>query len=287
VQEGTLHPDAYEEILRPEYDRLGLEFLTQPGNEVRQEIDATDLVITQSEFARSTYLAAGVPSDKVVAVPLGIDKSLFHPVPRSRKGDTPLQLLYVGMLSIRKGIQHLLAAMQQLPPEVAELTLVGTMHEEFVPIWKRMAPLFRSRVSWKGGVARTDLPALYRVADVMVLPSLCDSFGQVVLEALACGTPVIATANCGAQPRPGVDGLVVPAGNSEALTHAIHQLWENRDLLSRMSLLAPEGVRTWQDFQSDFLDLTAHLVRERIGAGSEQTLDVDPTRDAEIKLTSE
>src|SRR5439155_23337153 len=122
---------------------------------------------------------------------LGIDKSVFHPIRRLHDGKTPLRILYVGSLSVRKGVQYLLAAMRELPPEVAELKLVGVMHDEFASVWKRMAAPLQSRIAWKGDVSRVDLPEIYRASDVMVLPSLCDSFGQVVLESLACGTPVI------------------------------------------------------------------------------------------------
>jgi glycosyltransferase involved in cell wall biosynthesis len=170
-------------------------------------------------------------------------------------------VLYVGSICIRKGVQYLLEALEQLPPEVATLTVVGLMHEEFVSIWNRAVPPHQARVVWKGGVSRSELPAIYREADVMVLPSLCDSFGQSVIEALACGTPVIATTNCGALPRPGVDGLVVPPGDSQALAAAIHQLWDDRGLLHSMVERAPEGVRTWGDFQADVLDLALRTVK--------------------------
>jgi glycosyltransferase involved in cell wall biosynthesis len=261
--EGTLHPTAYDEILGPEYDRLGLEFSTKPRADVLEETAAADLVITQSEFGQSTYRAAGIPTAKIVTLPLGIDKSVFYPTTRrSRQRQDPLRVLFVGSLSVRKGIHNLLEAMAQLTSQAITLTLVGTIHDEFTSIWTRMAPPLGTRIEWRGGVSRSDLPSIYREFDVTVLPSLCDSFGQVVLESLACGTPVIATSNCGAQPRPGVDGLVVPPGNVEALATAIHQLWKDPDLLCQMSERAPAGVRTWEEFQTDFLDLAARLVGE-------------------------
>jgi glycosyltransferase involved in cell wall biosynthesis len=201
---------------------------------VLEEIETADVVVSQSDFGRSTYLAGGVAAGKVVALPLGVDTSLFCPGPRPSVGG-PLRVLYVGSVCIRKGVQYLLEAFQQLPPEVATLTVVG--------------------------VSRSELPAIYREADVMVLPSLCDSFGQVVVEALACGTPVIATTDCGAMPRQGVDGLVVPPGDTQALTAAIHQLAKDRDLLHDMGERAPQGVRTWEDFQADLLDLALRTVK--------------------------
>jgi glycosyltransferase involved in cell wall biosynthesis len=259
--EGTLHQTAYAEMLRPEYDKLGLPFLLEPKLDVMEETDIADVVITQSDFGRSTYISAGVPSERVVPLPLGVDKSLFYPIPRLRAKKGPLRVLYVGSLSVRKGVHHLLASMRQLSPEVATLTLVGDMHDEFVSVWKRMTLPLQGRVSLKPAVLRAELPTLYREADVMVLPSICDSFGQVVIESLACGTPVIATTTCGAQPRPGLDGLVVSPGDAQALAAAIQHLWEDRDLLDGMSALAPEGVRTWEDFQIDFLDLALQTVR--------------------------
>jgi glycosyltransferase involved in cell wall biosynthesis len=262
ILEGTVHPVAEATILQPEYEGLGLRFpATQPSN-VLKEIDTADLVVSQSDFGRSTYCSAGVPCEKVATLALGVDTSFFHPAPKVRVAGGPLRVLYVGSLAVRKGVHHLLAAIQLLPDDVARLTLVGTMRKEFLPIWRRMAPAMKNRAHWRGGIAHANLPAVYREADVVVLPSLCDSFGQVVVEALACGTPVIATTNCGALPRPEIDGLIVAPGDPQSIAKAIQRLRIDTDLLHRMARRAPEGVRTWGEFQTDFLAIAMRIVRD-------------------------
>ena len=86
-----------------------------------------------------------------------------------------------------------------------------------------------------GRVARDQAVNLYREADVFVLPTISDGFAITQLEAMAHGVPVIATPNCGEVVSPGVDGLIVPAGDSQSLAKALIKLDEDRALLTSMS----------------------------------------------------
>jgi glycosyltransferase involved in cell wall biosynthesis len=71
----------------------------------------------------------------------------------------------------------------------------------------------------------------YRWADLLVLPSICDGFGLVVYEALACGIPIIATRNTGAWIRDRIDGLVVPIRDVEALSRALERFVTDAEFL--------------------------------------------------------
>ena len=80
----------------------------------------------------------------------------------------------------------------------------------------------------------------FRRADVFVLPTLCDSFALVHLEAMACGVPVITTPNCGSVVRAGVDGFIVPIRDAAAIADKVELLLTDRALRARMGRSARE-----------------------------------------------
>ncbi len=99
-----------------------------------------------------------------------------------------------------------------------------------------------------GSVPQHVLFSAYEQADVLVFPTLSDGFGMVVLEAFARGLPVITTDQAGAADlvRPGENGLVVPAGDREALSRALEWCLDNRPALYRMRQAALDTARNWQ-----------------------------------------
>ena len=104
-------------------------------------------------------------------------------------------------------------------------------------VWDGDRDLFRHTPR----LARCDLPPIYRSASVVVIPTLFEGLGMVVLEALACGVPVVVT-RCGPDQvvRDGIDGIVVPPGDAEALAEAIERLYADPELRSRMGRNARE-----------------------------------------------
>jgi glycosyltransferase involved in cell wall biosynthesis len=89
-----------------------------------------------------------------------------------------------------------------------------------------------------GKVLREEALRLFRESDVFVLPTMSDGFALTQLEAMTFGMPVIATRRCGEVVEDGVDGLIVPAGDSEALAGAIARLDDDRGLVEAMSAKA-------------------------------------------------
>jgi glycosyltransferase involved in cell wall biosynthesis len=101
--------------------------------------------------------------------------------------------------------------------------------------------------AYVGQVPRSRIADEFREADVFVLPTLCDSFALVHLEAMACGVPVITTPNCGSVVRDGVDGFIVPIRDPEAIADKVELLLADRALRQRMSqsARARAGEFTW------------------------------------------
>jgi len=144
------------------------------------------------------------PADRMQIIPCGVDLNLFRPVDqataRRQLGFDPEEklLLYVGRLEPQKGIERLLAAISHLM-HLSKIKLVvigGDGHHE--PEFQRLLQLskeldIRDKVFFAGRVDQQDLPAYYSAANLLVVPSHHESFGLVALEALACGTPVVAS----------------------------------------------------------------------------------------------
>ncbi len=149
-----------------------------------------------------------------------------------------------------------------------KLIIVGTGN--YIEYYKNMAESYgmTSRVIFAGYIDDSDLPKYYNESDVVVLPSYnrAEGFGMVLIEALACGTPVIGT-TVGGIPyaiKNDEDGLLVPPKDSEALADAIKQILTDEKLAEGMGRRGYERVNkefTWEKSTENFLE----IVREVLG----------------------
>jgi len=172
-------------------------------------------VITPSSFSRAGLIATGVPADRAVVVPHGVDTRIFRPSgdsermsERQKRGiaSDDFVFLNVGALYKWKGIPTLLKAFAAIAGrhENARLVLKGidSVYGSRAAVAAMMAELseterlaMKGKVSYRGGeLSYGDLAGLYRSADVLVSPYQLEGFNMPVLEAIACGLPVICTA---------------------------------------------------------------------------------------------
>lgn len=202
----------------------------------RAEIALADCVLTVSDLARAGYVEAGVPESRVHAVALGADTRWFTPGearPLDRAG--PFTFLFVGSTIYRKGVDLLLeafAAVHRRLPSAARLVVVGP-HGDCHALLDRTGA---GEVVVRPAVAQSELREIYRGADCFVLPSRHDSFGMVVLEAMACGLPAIVSEMVGAREaiEHGKSGWVVPLADAHALAERMAWCVENRAVLAEM-----------------------------------------------------
>ncbi len=228
-----------EQKLRlPEFSGLSEESEDSPlplQSRYDREIGLADIILTGSTFARASFIAEGVAPERVKVVPYGVDLRRFNADGRKRQG-AGFEVLYVGRISFRKGIGSLLRAYAEFRKSDSRLSLVGNVVGD-----RRCLSSYERLFIQTRHVAQTELPDLYRRADVFVFPSLSEGMGLVALEAMACGCPVIVSANGPAEVvRNGIDGLVVPAGDHEAIRAALEQLYRAPELRERMSQAAQE-----------------------------------------------
>ena len=196
-------------------------------------------VLVNSEWSRQSLIAQGVPAEKLITAPLAYEPGGTQPPARSpHRG--PLRVLWLGTVSLRKGIPYLLEAARLLEGSEVRFRIVGS-----VQVDRRIVEGAPSNVEFAGPCPRTDASREYQGADVFVFPTVSDGFGITQVEAMYHALPVIATQHCGDVVTPGLDGFTVPIRNSEAIAAAIRSLDVDRSLLLEMSNRARKKARTF------------------------------------------
>lgn len=230
-----------------------------------EEAQLADVIICGSTFVRNLIEDAWGLGEKCVVVPLGL-RTLPTAAPANTPHAGPLRLLFVGDEALRKGIGDLHQAIQRAGRARFEVRALGRF--DLSPHGRQLAS---ETMTLLGHVPRSEMEHQYRWADVLVLPSVSDTFGLVVPEAMSHGLPVVTTTHVGAADmiRPGVDGIVIPPHQPEQLAVTLAKLEEDRQLVSNMSAHAAQRV---EDFSLE--QYAARLVQVIRGAVPRTTPDV-------------
>jgi alpha-maltose-1-phosphate synthase len=246
---GSTHIVHQARILAEEYDLLNIPFRGIDERLVRRELteyENADLIFVPSTFVLKTFVAQGIPEHKIRLNPFGVDLSVFHPVPKT---DDVFRVMYVGALSVRKGIVYLLEALAELKLPRFELVLIGSRLKEMRSVLAR----YEGRFRYVGLVPNTELFKYYSTSSVFVIASIEEGLAMVQGQALACGLPVIATVNTGAEDlfTDGVEGFIVPIRDPEAIRDRILRLYRDPELrreMSRAALRRVTSMRGWADY---------------------------------------
>jgi glycosyltransferase involved in cell wall biosynthesis len=243
-----------------------------------KEMELADLVLVACGFVEKTVREFH-PDKKIALAPYGVDAEFWSPggtqqgagsrehggeeqerlrdEKTKRLRDDKVRFIYAGGCSIRKGIPVLLEAWKKAQLREAELLLVGS--------WQlaesKLKQLPRG-VKFVGPVGPEKLRDLYRASDVFVFPSFFEGFGLVILEALGCGLPVIAS-DCSAGPDvlDGSCGRVVAAGDLEQLVETLRWFDVNRDRLPAIKAAARNRAEslTWSSYRAAVSDAVAQV----------------------------
>lgn len=215
---------------------------------------AETVTVTSRDYARSSLLGKLPPRvrKKIVVLPPSVDMLRFAPnaeddflLERVPIHPSDRTILFVGGLDRAhyfKGVEVLLRAFLQMrsQPKTPRATLLIVGDGNLRPDYERLASALgiRDRVIFLGRVGAEELPAAYRLADVVVLPSVdrSEAFGIVLLEAMASGRPIVASNLPGVRTliRGGKNGMLVPPGDAAALAEGISLLLMKRGALARM-----------------------------------------------------
>ena len=223
------------------------------------EIAGADLVIVASRFTAGTLAEASAMTARVEVVPYGAPELIDPHAPREASTPGRLRAIFVGALTQRKGLSYALEAVRQLGDRVA-LTLVGARPPVPCPALDEALHLHR----WIPDLSNAELLREMRRHDVLLFPSLCEGFGLVILEALACGLPVIATPHTGAPDvlTEGVDGFVVPIRSADAIAGKLDLLLASPPQLAAMRDAAAAKARElrWARYRAEIARIVeAHV----------------------------
>jgi len=248
---GSTHISTQISILQEEHRRWGLPPLfVDPGRPMERclsEYAEADAIVVPSTFAKRSFVEQGVPGAKVYRCPYGVDVSMFHPEP---KEDDVFRVLFVGAYSIQKGIGYFFEAVRPLVQSRAvEVWLVGNPSPEAREILHRNADIFTD----KGPHPRSKLSWFYSQASVLVQPSIQEGMSLVLAQAMACGVPVIATTNTGAEDlfTDGIEGFIVPIRDPKAIRDKAEWMLDNpvgRKEMSEAALRRVKSLGGWDTY---------------------------------------
>jgi glycosyltransferase involved in cell wall biosynthesis len=205
----------------------------------RQNIDQAAAVHVTSEIESKELKALGFKPRRIVLVPNGADLPPIETARNSTNNATSAQcrpvILFLGRVNWKKGIDRLIPTIAHVPE--AELVIAGNDEENYRPALVILAQRagVAERVRFLGPVDDTEKWRLLRKAKMLVLPSYSENFGNVILEAMSVGCPVVVTPEVGLAPTVcnSNAGLVVE-GTPEKLAAAINVLLQNPDQCRRM-----------------------------------------------------
>jgi glycosyltransferase involved in cell wall biosynthesis len=233
---------------------------------------ATRIIAVSRHTARDLVELYQVPESKIEVIYEGVDKEFRPATPdqitaiRSRYSPDRPYLLMVGTLEPRKNHRLALAALAQLKAAgyPHRLLIAGGKGWLFEPIAAQVEQLGLAHdVTFSGYVPASDLPGLYSAADALLMPSQYEGFGLPILEAMACGTPVICSRASSLPELAGDAALLVPPDDAGALVHAIRQVIDQPDRASSMRErgLVQAQKFTWQAAAHRTADLYQQVAR--------------------------
>lgn len=249
-QEAQLFPDL----------AIALQAIREPASKLErkeQEVDLADYIFVPSSFVAKSLTDAGIKTAKIQIIPFGAPIEYFSPQP---KPDQVFRALFVGRVGPRKGVHYLLQAWQQLQLPEAELLLVGV--NEFPAKWFKS---YLNIIRYIPSVPHSVLNQYYMTASVFVFPSLVEGLPLVLLEAMACGIPIITTPNAAGDDliTNGVEGFIVPIRDLESLKEKIEWCYCHPQELAKMGQAARQKAEqlNWESYRNKL----ASCVKEIFG----------------------
>jgi glycosyltransferase involved in cell wall biosynthesis len=216
------------------------------------EYELADIILVPSRKSAETFLAAGIPEQKLAYVGRGVDTERYRPG-QAPQGKT--RFIFVGALIKRKGVHHLLRAWKKLALRDAELVLVGELHGEMRATLAECQTATVRHLGFSKSV-QDEL----RQSSVFVFPSECEGFAKTTLEAAACGLPLIATAESGDAVVDGVTGCIIPPNDEDALAAAMLDFHQRREAVAALGAAGRERVLrclSWDHYRQRLLSAYA------------------------------
>jgi len=266
LERGSSHIEYQNEILKEEYKRFGMDFAIHPAVIEKElaEYQEADFVSVPSTFVKNSFLAKGIDAKKLFLNHYGAGDA-FAPASASVHPDTgKLIIVYLGALSIQKGLIYLFEALKLLdaPESAFEVWFIGSVVDRPVQLALDRA----RRPNWRvfGHIDHYQLGPYLSQCDVGVQPSLQEGLSMVIPQLLASGVPMVVSANSGGADlvTEGDNGFVVPIRDPQAIADKLSLLFHDRVRLRAMKQAARASIEnrfTWDHYGLRYADFLASL----------------------------
>ena len=244
------------------------------SKQIIETMNFAESILSVSEDIKLHVVNLGIEEDKIIVVPNGVDIEKFKPLGKKNSRnllnlpENKNIILFVGSLGSIKGVEYLIKAAKDFVNTDTELYLVGRddgLKKSLVKMAQELKII--DFIKFIGPVNHEKIPIWISASDILVLPSLSEGRPNVVLEALACEVPVVAT-DVGGIPElmiEGETGYLVPAKNPVQLSEKINKLLENENLRAKMGKFGRKSIiqrgLTWEAHAKKTVEIYSKLVQ--------------------------
>jgi len=256
VERGSSHILYQKEIVEEESEMFGSSMQAIHPDVIEAELkeyDEADYISIPSKFVKNTFIKYGVPSEKLIRIPYGVNLEEFYPCV---KEDNIFRFIHCGRVELRKGVQYLLQAFVELNLPNAELWFVGPIDSEMDDIIKRHNS---EKIIYHGFKPQTELKWFYSQCNTFCLASIEEGLAMVQPQAMACGLPIITSEHTGGSDliKEGVHGYSVPIRDVEELKLKMQYMYDHQQDAKIMGDQAKDRMHelfTWKNYGSNIFD---------------------------------
>ena len=262
---GSSHIRVQDQLMREEHELWGIHYTgINPRVIDREEAEyaEADCITVPSNFVYRTFIQQGISTDKLQILSYGVNLSRFHPIssPNSERFD----ILFVGGMSLRKGVQYLVQAYKNINHPAKSLTFVGATSASLIQalhargLWPEDAIVL-------GHVPQEELKSLMSRSHVLVLPSIEEGLAMVMAQAMACGCPIIASNHSGGEDliTDGLEGFIISIRDVTSLTDKLQLMIDQPKLRNEMSVKALQKVQKiggWHNYGEQAMKLYSEVI---------------------------
>ena len=249
IERASSHPLTQDKLLQDEYKKFDIKknkniFLKRSCN----ELEECSYITVPSDFVKESFLERDFSEEKLIKIPFGVDIGKYKPI---KKENDKFIVLFVGQIMLRKGVQYLLKAWEELNLKNAELRICGASSPEF----KNIIEKYRNRNSIKFLGFVSSVEEEFKNADIFCFPSIEEGSALVTYEAMAAGLPLITTYNSGSVARDGKDGFVISIRDVKIIKDKIQYFYNNVEEIKRMGRNARKQVEnySWERYGDELV----------------------------------
>ena len=268
LERGSTHIEFQNEILNEEYKFQSIkpkQISKYIIDKEKKEYDLADYIMVPTDFVKQTFIDKGFQNKKIIKNPYGVNLEEFKNSRNRIKNLDKFRIIYVGAVSVRKGVLYLLQAFNDLEFSDIELLIVGNIEHDLI---KRLNKYYSNKkIIFKKSVEQSDLKNFYNISDVFVTCSIEEGLSMVQLQAMSCGIPVISNVNAGGQEiiTDGVDGFIIPIRDKISLKEKIIYLYNNQNVCLQMGKNAREKIinnYSWEKYGAKAISIYQNLLNK-------------------------